>query len=244
MKPHSIDISEKSGVRYLHFGSHWVQGAMRIKRPIDLELAYAQHMMFGLLLRKTCDTYPARILQIGLGAGSLVKWCHYHLPQSKITAVEIDPRVYAVARQFFNLPHDNHRLSVIVGDGIDYLREEEGDLWDLILLDAYDAQGLAGAFDSEDFYRLCRTRLAPNGLLSVNLLGLPRTYPQSLERIRAAFTETLALAACDSGNRVVLAGSSLLPQDTQSLLTRASHVREATGLDLRGIVERSFGGEI
>ena len=30
---HSVDISEEAGVRYLHFGSDWVQGAMRIARP-------------------------------------------------------------------------------------------------------------------------------------------------------------------------------------------------------------------
>ena len=36
---HSVDISEEAGVRYLHFGSDWVQGAMRIARPWALELS-------------------------------------------------------------------------------------------------------------------------------------------------------------------------------------------------------------
>ena len=50
---HSVDISEEAGVRYLHFGSDWVQGAMRIARPWALELSYTREMMAGLLLRPT-----------------------------------------------------------------------------------------------------------------------------------------------------------------------------------------------
>ena len=46
----SIDISEEAGVRYLHFGSSWVQGAMRIARPFALELDYTREMMTPLLL--------------------------------------------------------------------------------------------------------------------------------------------------------------------------------------------------
>ena len=45
---HSVDISEDGGVRNLHFGSEWIQGAMRIARPWSLELAYTREMMAGL----------------------------------------------------------------------------------------------------------------------------------------------------------------------------------------------------
>ena len=41
---HAIDISEADGVRYLHFGSEWVQGAMRVARPWSLELAYTRDL--------------------------------------------------------------------------------------------------------------------------------------------------------------------------------------------------------
>ena len=47
----SIEISEERGVRYLHFGSHWIQGAMRVARPWALELEYTRDMMLALLLR-------------------------------------------------------------------------------------------------------------------------------------------------------------------------------------------------
>jgi hypothetical protein len=62
-----IDISEQAGVRYLHFGSSWVQGAMRIARPWNLELEYTREMMASLLLRDD-PHWPRKVLLIGLGA--------------------------------------------------------------------------------------------------------------------------------------------------------------------------------
>lgn len=242
---HSIDISEKGGIRYLHFGSQWVQGAMRIKRPYDLELAYAQDMMLSLLLTscsaETLLSRPLRILQIGLGAGSLVKWCHRHLPNAQITAVEINPSVYAAARQFFNLPSDDERFAVAIGDGVAFLQDAPGN-WDLILLDGYDADGRPGALDSEDFYRTCHDRLSDQGLLATNLLGLARTYAQSLERISLAFNENIAiLPACSSGNRIVFAGkNSVQPalNEHTRLSVLAAVLNDTTSLDLMPLLTR------
>ena len=59
----SIDIREEAGVRTLHFGSEWVQGAMRIMRPWNLELEYTREMMASLLLRDP----PERVLLIDHG---------------------------------------------------------------------------------------------------------------------------------------------------------------------------------
>ena len=61
-----ITLSEAAGVRYLHFGTEWVQGAMRIAQPYRLELEYQQQMMVPLLLLPR----PRRILQLGLGAAA------------------------------------------------------------------------------------------------------------------------------------------------------------------------------
>ena len=117
---HSVDISEEAGVRYLHFGSNWVQGAMRIARPWSLELAYTREMMAGLLLRG--GDWPRSALLIGLGAGSLAKFIYRYLPDCRITVVEINPQVEFIARQYFKLPDDPRRLDVVIGGGADYMR--------------------------------------------------------------------------------------------------------------------------
>ena len=146
---HSVDISEEAGVRTLHFGSDWVQGAMRIARPWSLELAYTREMMAGLLLRDS-RTWPRNALLVGLGAGSLAKFLYRHCPDCRITVVEINPQVEFVARQFFKLPDDPQRLNVVIGCGADYMLAGDS-RFDAILVDGFDADARAGALDTLPF---------------------------------------------------------------------------------------------
>ena len=108
----SIDIREESGVRTLHFGSEWTQGAMRIARPWNLELDYTKEMMASLLLRDE-SRFPRKVLLIGLGAASLTKFLYRNQPLANLTVVEIEPGVVAAAREFFKLPEDPTRLKII-----------------------------------------------------------------------------------------------------------------------------------
>ena len=105
----SIEISEEGGVRYLHFGSRWIQGAMRIARPYALELEYTRDMMVPLLLRRGAG-WPRSVLQIGLGAASLTRFLHRYRPRAAQTIVEIEPRVIAAAVQSFKLPPEDARI--------------------------------------------------------------------------------------------------------------------------------------
>ena len=88
------------------------QSEMRLDDPEALVSEYTRKMMGFLLFRAR----PQRILMIGLGGGSLVKYCHRHLPTSHITAVEIDAEVIAL-RSHFHVPPDDSRLRVVNEDG-------------------------------------------------------------------------------------------------------------------------------
>jgi spermidine synthase len=57
-----IEVSEEHGVRYLHFGSSWVLGAMHITRPWPLDLDCTREMMASLLLRPEPDWSRAVLL--------------------------------------------------------------------------------------------------------------------------------------------------------------------------------------
>jgi spermidine synthase len=50
---------------------------------------------------------PSRALLIGLGGGSLAKFIYHRLPETRIQAVEVNPRVVAIARQQFHVPYDD-----------------------------------------------------------------------------------------------------------------------------------------
>ncbi len=233
----SIDISEEAGVRYLHFGSSWIQGAMRIARPFALELDYTREMMVPLLLHDA--DWPRRVLQIGLGAASVTKFLHRHRPRATITVVEIDPRVEAAARQFFKLPDDPARIDIRCGDGADFVIETR-QRYDLILVDGFDAAARSGRLDSLPFYLDCRARLAEDGQLCVNLLSRRKDFRQSVKRLEQAFDgHAVAFTSCDSGNAIALAAIPPTPATTLAQLkAAASQLRRDTGLNLQPTLAR------
>lgn len=236
-----IEVSEEAGVRYLHFGSEWVQGAMRIRRPNALELVYTQEMMAGLLWHPAFDggRWPRSALLIGLGAGSLTKFMHHYLPQTRLTVVEIEPQVVAVARQFFKLPEETERLTVVIGDGVEYVATHKR-RFDCILVDGFDEHARAGELDTEPFYAGCRRLLTDQGLLAVNLFGKRRGYASSLTRLKTAFDDRVfALPPCESGNVIAFAtGGDPLICSVDEMRERAETLREKTGLDLRPSISR------
>lgn len=235
---HSVDISEEAGVRYLHFGSDWIQGAMRIARPWSLELAYTREMMAGLLLRPLRH-WPRQVLLIGLGAGSLAKFIYRYLPDCRITVVEINPQVEFIARQYFKLPDDPLRLDVNIGCGADFMLGGTS-RFDLILIDGYDPEGRAGVLDTEPFYQACRARLSDDGLCGLNLLGWNRGFQGSVERIRSAFDERVAVfPSCDSGNTIAFAtGGNPVDVSLDDMRACAVQLKKETRLDLLPTVSR------
>jgi spermidine synthase len=237
----SIVISEERGVRYLHFGSAWVQGAMRIARPWALELEYTRELMMPLLLRRE-HRWPASVLQVGLGAASITRFLHRHRPDARITAVEILPEVVAAARASFRLPDESPRLRIVIGDARDYMVAARA-RFDLIVVDGFDAKGRAGPLDSVPFYADCHARLAPRGVLAVNLLTRRKSAAPSVARLQEVFGEHVtALPPSEPGNVVALAAADLLWTDSmRELRAAASELKAETGLDLAPTLARLDG---
>ena len=238
----SIEVSEEDGVRYLHFGSRWIQGAMRIARPYSLELEYTRDMMFALLLRR--GGWPRSVLLVGLGAASLTRFLYRHRPRAAQTVVEIEPAVIAAAQHHFKLPEESPRLRITIADASDYLAAADRD-FDLILVDGYDAKGRTGMLDALPFYCNAQAHLTPQGVLAANLLTRNHGYRGSLERLRAAFEgRAVALPVCASGNVVLLAAAGeAVEVGAPELLARARALKRETKLDLiataRKVAERA-----
>jgi spermidine synthase len=235
---HSVDISEDGGVRNLHFGSDWIQGSMRIARPWSLELAYTREMMAGLLMRRL-EHWPRSALLVGLGAGSLAKFIYRNLPDCRITVVEINPQVEFIARHYFKLPDDPRRLDVVIGCGADYMLG--GDRrFDMMLIDGYDPEAKAGVLDTEPFYQACRARLSDKGLCSINLLGRNKGFSGSVERIRSAFDNRVAVfPSCDSGNTIAFAtGGEPVDISLDELRIHAVQLKKDKRLDLLPTISR------
>lgn len=213
----TVTLSEEDGIRYLHFGTEWVQGAMRIARPFALELEYQRQMMaIGLLMPA-----PRRIVQLGLGAAALTKFCFRYLPETELIAVELSADVVAVARSAFRLPPDDDRLTVIEADAREFIAHpRQRGRADWLQVDLYDAAARGPVHDDADFYRACRKALTPPGVACFNLFG--RRFDPSFEAICAVFDDrALVLPEIEHGNRIVIALASAIDLPFAAIYERA-----------------------
>jgi spermidine synthase len=182
----------------LEFPNGSIQSQMLISDPNHLALSYTRAMIAFPLF---CPE-PAHIAIIGLGGGSMVKWCYHHLPAAEITVIEINPHVISL-REEFHIPADDHRLRVIHGDGADYVAGTV-DSPEILLVDGFDENGQAPQLCSPQFYRNCYRAIARNGLMVANLCG-PNDQ-ESIDSIRRAFgSRTVIATPGDGENQIVFA---------------------------------------
>jgi spermidine synthase len=182
----------------LQFQIGEIQSEMLANDPNFLLLSYTRAMMAFLLFYRV----PRRIAIIGLGGGSMPKWCYQQLPAADITVVEISPMVISLREQFY-IPADDYRFRVICGDGADYVASTE-DLPEVLFVDGFDIHGQPPQLCSEEFYEDCYRALAPDGLMVVNLCD---TDDQpAVDRIKSAFDDRVLIAVPEDGeNKIVFA---------------------------------------
>ncbi|MDR7095058.1 spermine/spermidine synthase domain-containing protein [Hydrogenophaga laconesensis] len=227
-----VTISEDSEVRFLHLGTEWIQGSMLLDAPFDIELDYVQRMMAWLLFVEPDSVARRRALQLGLGSAALTKFCFKKL-RMDTTAIEINPQVLAVCRQWFKLPADGPRLRVLLADAGEEIRSADHvGAYDALQVDLYDHEAAAPVLDSPDFYADCRTALTDDGCLTVNLFGRDASYERSLQGICAAFgaDAVWAFKPTREGNTVVLAQRTSNRPTRMALLARAEAVQARWGL--------------
>ncbi|MFH1495379.1 MAG: transferase [Pseudomonadota bacterium] len=193
-------LYEGGEVVTLHFDFATTQSHMCKSDPDKLVLGYTRTMMGFLLLQPS----PDRIAMIGLGGGSLVKYCLRHVPDAHFTAVEINPDVIAL-REKFMLPEDGPKFRVICGDGADYV-QGSSELVDVLLVDGFDRNGQPEQLCSKEFYGHCYAKLREGGVLVVNLLGSNTGSSSYAARIYDSFDgKVIVVDAEDFGNKIVFA---------------------------------------
>lgn len=184
----------------LLFDVSTLQSEMSIDNPDDLVLGYTQSMMGFLLFKPE----PQKIGMIGLGGGSLPKFCYRFLPKASVEVAEIDPQVIAL-RHAFHIPDDDERLSVQCMDGADFVREAD-ERFDVLMVDGFDKGGQPPQLSSQQFYDDCYQSLVQNGIMVVNLLADNPDIGIYIERMRLAFQgDIVVIDAMDSLNKIVFA---------------------------------------
>ena len=227
-----VSVSDDGETRHLHLGTPWIQGSMNIAEPFVLELEYVQRMMAWLLFADPALVSKGHAMQLGLGAGAITKFCYKKL-RVCTTAIELNPQVLAVCRQWFKLPHDGPKLRVVLADAA---QEVKNPMWlgtvDALAVDLYDHEAAAPVLDSADFYADCRALLTESGCMTVNLFGRASSFDRSLQSMQEAFGEKAlwAFKPTREGNTVVLAQRNPTRPKRAELVERADAIEARWGL--------------
>ena len=222
-----VTLSEEDGVRYLHLGTVWIQGGMRIKKPQVVEIDYVQRMLASLLWLPTEALGEGQAVQLGLGAGALTRFTAKQLRMAT-TVVEINPQVIDVNVAWFHLPE---QAEVVRGDAADWLRQADAGSVRLLHVDLYDHEAAAPVLDDIGFYAQCRVVLEEGGVMSVNLFGRHASFHDSIGRIAAAFgtDQVWSLRPTREGNTVVVAGRGVVVPSREDLAARAAVIEQRFG---------------
>lgn len=193
-------VTTEDGIRTLSFRPGDIQSAMRVDRPDALVLAYVRAMMCFVLFVPR----PRHILMVGLGGGSLAKYCYRHFPDCRITVVELRADIIALREQFC-LPPDDGRLRVVHADAAEYVTTVR-DEFDVVIVDGFDEKGLPSALGSAKFYAHCRRALTRHGVLAANIFSYDTRFPAMLHRLDLIFNQKVCWLDRSAGNnRIVFA---------------------------------------
>lgn len=222
-----VTLSEHEGIRYLHLGSIWIQGAMRIKKPQHVQLDYVQRMLASVLWLSSEALGQGQAVQLGLGAGAVTRFTAGPLAMAT-TVVEINPDVVRANHLFFFLPR---KVQVVIGDAADWLVQATPRSVRLLHVDLYDHEAAAPVLDDVAFYRACREVLEDGGVFAVNLFGRHASFHDSIGRIAEAFgtDQVWSLRPTPEGNTVVVAGRAVVVPSREVLTARADTIATRFG---------------
>ena len=228
-------------MRYLHFGTEWIQGGMRVSRPYALELAYQQEMMApGLFLPE-----PRRIVQLGLGAAALTKFCYRNVPSADVVVVELSQEVIDAARGWFLLPDDDARLTVVHDDAKDFIAHpKQRGRADWLQVDLYDKHARGPVYDDVEFYRDLPRGAERDPESPASTCSVAVSIPVSSASARRS---TIARWRCRKSTREIASSSpSTVPRlsvPIAALLDRAAELEDALALARASLGLRPALGE-
>ncbi|MDC8015424.1 fused MFS/spermidine synthase [Tahibacter soli] len=225
-------VHETLHYKTLHFSLHEAQSRMLKREPCTLVVDYTRTMMGFLLF----NGQPQRVAMIGLGGGSLAKFCYRELPRTRIDVVEINPHVLAL-RDEFHVPPDDERFRVHLDDGAHFVRRAHRQ-FNVLLVDGYTREGVPAKLASQAFYDQCRQALCDNGIMVLNLYC--DDLNAHLERIRRSFGRgVFTVCEADGTNNVVFAhaGDDPFPRLSSSI-GDPGHLRRAAGALLKPAFSR------
>ncbi|MFT5645181.1 MAG: spermidine synthase [Janthinobacterium sp.] len=225
--------TEHRGIRFLHLGTPWVQGAMRLAKPDNIELDYVQMMMMWMLFKEQ----PLHVAQLGLGSAALTKFCYHRFPATRVTAIELNPNVIAICGALFGLPPDDERLNVIEMNALDFVMHPANrNSIDILQVDLYDQDARGPVLDTPEFYQACADCLTDDGIMMTNVFGDFDNYDKNLQAIEEVFDAVVWVPELHDSNIVVIAFKKSPQLDFSVLYERAAAIKSRMNLPAKSWV--------
>jgi spermidine synthase len=236
-RPYIFDTPHE---RRLHFTQEATQSAMSLCEPDSLIATYTRKMMAFLLMNPN----PRHIVMIGLGGGSLAKFCYRYLPKTRITVIELNADVIALRDEFL-IPKDDARFRVIHGDGAHHVMNMSESI-DALLIDAFDEDGIATTLADARFYASAARLLTERGVLVMNLWGKTERFATHLAEASAAFGRNALLVTVPGEVNLLMFASRQAPPTsiTDELEMVADHLQRVLQLDFPRYLRRICQGQI
>ncbi len=204
-------------------GDEMVQTLMDLADPDTPTLAYTRGMAAPLLVVEA----PQRMLLIGLGGGTMVRYLRARAPQVELDVVEIDPEVVRLAAEWFGVVA-GPRLHIHTDDGARFITETP-DRYDIVWLDAFldpgrddtDVAGVPTELRARPLLEAARARLRPGGVAAFNIHHV-FGHHEHIDAIAAVFPRVYVATPRDSNERIVLALEGDVPLDLDAVRARAA----------------------
>jgi len=226
-------IIESKKFKSMHFGHASTQSLMDMQAPMKLVVEYTKSIMGFLIFQPN----PKKIAMIGLGGGSIAKYCHHHLPSSYFLAIENNPKVIAL-RSKFHIPEDDSRFSVEEADGATYIKDVISQ-YDVLIVDGFNKNGQPSNLCSKGFYDNCFKALATNGILVINLCGEMKSNRIYQDLVNQSFQNiSVMVLERDHVNQVIYAcKGNMLNDSIERLKAQAAELDKSHSFSVSKVAE-------
>lgn len=237
---HHVQVVDHNRFRTLLF-DRTRQSRMSLDDPDGAGFDYVHYFHVPMLLNPSAK----RALFIGLGGGTAPKQFLSAYPDIVMDAVDIDPLVLEVARDYFNVK-EGPRLRLHVEDGRAFVKRST-EKYDIIAIDAYTTNRYGATIPAHlatrEFFRECAEKLTENGMIVYNVAA-----PAS-EEITRAISKSLYRAlpyqlAFSQGNTVLIASRRDIRTSGKELAELTSSLRGQGRIRLDGLEEKVAAGSV
>jgi len=260
----TVKAAGEDGDRVIYEGETAVQYVRVVEeadgdRRLELNEGVAEHSLIrpgsyltdnywdGLLVLPftSLEQAPDRIAILGNAAGTAARAYGHYFPAAQIDAVEIDPELAEVGRRYFDMqaPH----LSIHNEDARPWLESADGD-YDVIVVDAYRQPYIPFYLATREFFELARERLAPGGVVIVNV-GHPEDnddLEQVVGRTMADAFSTVLRDPIEDSNTLLVGteGPASAERLREAIPGLATDLQTRAGVEAGRLAPRLPGGEV